>query len=81
MKTAALPCKLIHFILSEGRRKLYCNSSYETEAYGTCPLNKVLLHSVLSLSPLKWGLVEKEQPWNNREFNQSYKGTQALSSS
>lgn len=34
-------------------------------------ITKVLLHSVLSLSPVKWGLVEKEQPWNNSEFNQS----------
>lgn len=73
MKTAALLCKLIHFILSEGKRKLYCNSIYETEAYGTCPLKscKFLLHSVLSLSPVKWGLVEEEQPCNNGEFNQS----------
>lgn len=34
-------------------------------------ITKFLLHSVLSLCPVKWGLVEKEQPWNNREFNKS----------
>lgn len=53
MKIVALFCKLINTFHSEGKRNLYCNSSYETEAYGTCSLkmHKASLHSVLSLPP------------------------------
>lgn len=43
----------MHFVLSEGKRNLYCNSSCDTEVYGTRPLkmHKASLHSVLSLYP------------------------------
>jgi len=60
MKIVAVFCKLINPFYCEGKTNLFCNSSYETEAYGTCPpeMHKASRHSVLSLSHSEMDFVD-----------------------